>query len=292
MRKFLKYIIVRSMLLCCVLFLLEFVYTKVYTSKSNIRNKVEFVFQNSDKRYDYIFLGSSRVEYHVDTNLINEECNVSSLNMGMSGQNLTETFLLLKLLQNENIKSSKYYIQIDENDMVVVNNKKSFIASSYYMPFKGNNEVRNHLEEYDSDYFLDVNVPFFRYMNYGYKIGYRELLLKISNRPRKLGFYIGLEERLKEYDSNLYFKDNYNNTLINKIKIYANRHKLDLIFYTSPYFQAKNSEKFKSFLKENKIFNYLDSLKQMSNFKDETHLNRIGSRKFTKMLIRDFSLTR
>ncbi len=289
MRNFFKYIILRLVVLLLMLFLLDLLFTTIYAKKKGIRNKIEFVFQNSAKKYDYIFLGSSRVEYHVDTELIDKSIQKKSLNMGISGQDITETFLLLKLLINKNFKAKKYFIQLDESDFSLVN-EKSFIGASYFMPYVDNDEVKNHLEKYDDDFFLDTKTPFYRYMNYGYKIGYRELLLKINNKTRREKFYIGLKPVLKDNKASYLFKDKYNNHLLNEIKSFAKAKNLELVFFTSPYYNPQKTATYKKFAKNNNIKQYIDSIKNAKYFKDSSHLNYLGARKFTEMFIRDFAL--
>ena len=289
MKKFLTYLIVRVLILIAILFLLDITYTKIYTDKKGVRNKIEFIFQNKNKQYDYIFLGSSRVEFHVNTPLINDETGKKSLNLGTSGQNLPETFLALKLLVNQNIKAEKYFIQIDEADLVK-SRKKSFSGVSYFLPFIKNEEVKNHLKKYDIDYFEDTQLPFYRYMNYGYKIGYRELLLKIGNKNREKDFYIGLETVMKNDTLSNYFKNKYSTKIVDEILLYGKANKIKLVFYTSPYYNVKNESVFKKVLKENNIFSYTDSITNIELYKDIGHLNKFGATKFTEMLIRDFKL--
>ena len=289
MKQFIKYISLRVVVLILMLFLLDILFTSIYFNKKGIRNKVEFVFQNKEKNFDYIFLGSSRVEHHIDTDMINEKSNMKSLNMGVSGQNISETFLLLKLLIDKEFKAKRYFIQIDESDLNAVKSK-SVIGASYFMPYIKNYEVKNHFEKYDKDFILNSKFPFYRYMNFGYKIGYRELLLKLNNKTRKKNFFIGLEKKLADAESNCTFIEKYQNDLLNEIKLFAQKNNLQLTFFTSPYYNPIKTEEYKSFAKKNNIIQYIDSIKEMKYFKDSDHLNKYGAKLFTKMIIRDFNL--
>lgn len=289
MKKFVRYISFRFLILIVLLCILDMVYTNIYANKKGIRNKIEFILQNKNKQYDFVFLGSSRVEFHINTPLINSQTGKKSLNLGTSGQTLTESFLTLKLLIEQNIKAEKYFIQVDESDLIETN-KKSFIGASYFMPFIKNPEIEKHLKKYDVDYFQDTKIPFYRYMNYGYKIGYRELLLKIGNKNREKGFYIGLETVMKKDTTSVQFKNKYSSEFINEIKEYGKSKEIKLILYTSPYYNVKNQEVFKETLSKNDIAYYIDSIKKVNYFKDGGHLNKFGADKFTKMIIRDFDL--
>lgn len=289
MKKFIIYLIKKILIFGIVLIMLDLFYTYIYENKQTIRTKIEFIFQNNDKKYDYIFLGSSRVEFHVNTTLIDKKTGKKSLNLGISGQNLPETFLTLKLLRKQNISAKKYFIQIDEADLIK-KSKKNFSSVSYFLPYTKNKEINDHLKEYDLDYFEDTKIPFYRYMNYGYKIGYRELLLKIANKKRMKNFYIGLESLLENDTISNNFKNNYSTELLNEISHFGIEKNIEIIFYTSPYYNVKNDTHFKEVLKKKTIFDYIDSITNPKLFKDADHLNKHGANKFTEMLIRDYNL--
>lgn len=281
---------IRLIILVATLYMLEFLFTSTYQNTKIIRNKIQFVFQNKNAKYDYIFLGSSRVEYHIDTDYIDSISNSKSLNLGISGQDLSETFLTLKLLTNNNIKAKKYFIQIDDN--VEIKNSKSFIGSSYFMPYIFNEYIKNHLVKYDKDYYLDYYIPFYRYINYGYKIGYRELLFTIANKDKANKFYIGLNNTLQNKNETFHFKDKYivNYELLDEIIQFAEENNIDIYFYTAPYYNANNQSHFLKILNDYKVKFYIDSIKDATYFKDVNHLNNKGAKLFTKMIIRDFNL--
>ncbi len=289
MKKFFKYIFLRLIILVITLVLLDVLYTGIYTRKKGIRNKVEFISQKNKKEYDYIFLGSSRVEYHVDTDLINVGSDVRSLNMGVSGQNLSETFLLLQLMWSKGFTASKIFIQLDESDLSP-RKEKSFIGASYFMPYIHIKAVDEHLKKYDEDFFIDTKIPFFRYMKYGYKIGYRELALKLGNKVRKKKFFIGLKSVLKDHNAKYIFKEKYHESLLTEIRFFANQNNFEVVFFTSPYYNPQKTKKYKEFARKNNIIQYVDSISNPNYFKDSDHLNFKGAKLFTKMLIRDFDL--
>jgi len=291
MVKFVKYIVFRIVVIFSILWVLDFFFTSIYNHNSVIRNKIQYIFKSKIKTFDYVFLGSSRVEYHIDTKFIDSLTHKKSLNFGISGQDLSETFLTLQLLVANNFNVKKYFIQVDESAFSTIE-KKTFIGASYFMPYIKKNIVKNHLKENDEDFYFDYYLPFYRYMNYNPKIGYRELLLTLGNKKRSQEFYIGLHQLIKNKNSNYIFKENYQNKLLEKIKKFSKNNNLDITFFTSPYFQPKGIKEYQSFANSNNIFIYIDSLQSPNNYKDLTHLNYKGARKFTKMLIRDFNLNK
>lgn len=290
MRQFLKFIVFRIALIISLLYLLDFVFSAIYRNTNTIRNKNQYILKNKNLNFDYIFLGSSRVEFHVNTKLIDSITQKKSLNLGVSGQDLIDTFLTLKMLKENNIKAKKYFIQLDEN--ITQSNKNSFIGSSYIMPYTNNSTIKNHLKKYDKKYIYDCYIPFYRYINYGYKIGFRELMLTLIGKSRKVDFFIPLNKTITDKEKKIIF-DNIikeNKLLLRDIKEFAKKNNLNLYFFTAPYYNAKNSSSLKQVLLKNNTKIYVDSIKSHFNYKDNTHLNSKGANKFTKMLIRDFSL--
>ena len=289
MKNFFKYILVRIGVFFLVIYLLDVVYSTIYNENSCVRNKIKFVFNSEVKDYDYIFLGSSRVEFHVDTELIEDITNKKSLNLGVSGQNLPETFLFFKLLLEQGFRAEKYFIQVDISDLKKVKNS-SFIGASYFMPYITNKNIADHIKRYDEDYFLDYNLPFYRYINYGYTIGYRELLLNIFGKERKEKFFIGLKSNLQNKEATTVFNENYDNSLLNEINDFAKLKGIKVLFFSSPYYNPVNSEPYEEFCLKNGIKSYVDSIPDIQYFKDADHLNNNGATKLTKLLIREFKL--
>lgn len=87
MKKFVKYIQKIAILLMVCTFILDFIYTKTY-SNCIPRTKFQYLRLQKNKSFDYIFLGSSRVENSVVSNLIEEKTGKTSINLAMQGSNL------------------------------------------------------------------------------------------------------------------------------------------------------------------------------------------------------------
>lgn len=71
MKRFIKRLAIIITVTVILLFCLDTVYTEVYI-RSHIRNKTKYVLQMNNQKINYIFLGSSRVENHIDTELVNK----------------------------------------------------------------------------------------------------------------------------------------------------------------------------------------------------------------------------
>lgn len=286
MKRFLKYITLRFFAIIVVIILLDLLFTFSYTKSTTVRNKVDYIYLNSSAKFDHIFLGSSRVEYHVNTDIIDSVTQTKNLNLGMSGQNLSETFLTLKLLVKNNVSAKKYFIQVDEWDLIGFR-EKSFIGASYFMPYAHQSIIRDHLKQYNSDYIEDCYIPFYRYLNYGHKIGYRELTSKLIGKDLTFKFYLELNDTIQKDHTGYKFHGEYDDSLLKDIKNFAKENHLNIVFFVAPYYNLINEEPFQKFCKENELISYVDLVKPYYKFKDLDHLNKIGAREFTHHLIND-----
>ena len=291
MIRFLKYIAIRFILFLILIIFLDLIFTKIYVNTNVIRNKIQYIFKNKNKQFDYVFLGSSRIEFHINTTLIDSISNKNSLNLGISGQGLPETFLMLKLLKDNNIKTNKIFLQVDESALRLTTKKTNLLGASYFMPYINlNSNVKNHMKIYDINYINDAYFPFYKYIKYSPKIGYRELLLTLSGKKRTDNFFIGLEKTFDKKTETYQFVKNYNNLLLNKIKEYSKKNNIQITFYTSPYYNRKDNEEFDLFCKKNNIINYSGAIKNIKYFKDLDHLNSQGANKLTLSIVKDFGL--
>ena len=102
-------ILLTTVLLLC---LFDWAYTEVYV-RSIPRNKTKYVLGLKDQKIDYVFLGSSRVENHIDTQLIKTLTSKKVLNLGIQGAKLDDNYLLLQLLIHNNVKIGKLFLQVD-----------------------------------------------------------------------------------------------------------------------------------------------------------------------------------
>ena len=93
------------------LVVLDGVYTFVY-SNSEVRNKVQFLMNTPPKKYDAIFLGSSRAENHIVPEIFQKR-GLNVYNFGMGGGGLCDDSLLLKLFFEKGNTTHKIFLQVD-----------------------------------------------------------------------------------------------------------------------------------------------------------------------------------
>jgi hypothetical protein len=194
MKRFLKLTIQSIVILFVASLLLDVLYTTII-SRSSERNKVENVIHTPNKKYDVIFMGTSRANNHFVTKVF-EDKGYKAFNYGMSGAHLFETSLLLKLMV-----ANKYEIKnlVLEADLSICNEKRDEGTTARFMPYIHKNEIIKKHYENEADFNQIYYFPFYRYIKFDNKIGFKELYDVASNKPtnslHNKGYYPLLSNR-------------------------------------------------------------------------------------------------
>lgn len=284
MLRFFKYIISLFILTIVLLYLCDFGYTQIYLN-SNSRNKLQYILKTKKNNFDVVFLGSSRVANHINSQLFDSLSNKKTINLGVEGAGLNDNLLQLKLLVVNN-HISNVFLQIDTN---YESDQPSNISISEAMPFIKNPIINKHLSKYFSDFRKLEYIPFYRYAINDPKIGFREVLFSIINKkPRtnpSIGFTpkLGKNRPLKE--SSLPKRIRENNIILDEIINICNKNNIKLVLFTSPYCSKINKINYINKLKL-KIPNLIDLTKNYEDnlFYNCGHLNNKGATIFTKNL--------
>ncbi len=205
MRRFLIYIVSIIAVILISAIVLDVLYTLVYL-QTDCRNKIVNIYNTKSKKFDVVFLGSSRANNHFVAKLFNDK-GLKSFNYGMSGSRLEESALMLKLMLERNYKIKNIIVEVDLN---INSNGYSEGTRARFMPFIHQSEtIRNHykdIPEFNKLYYI----PFYRYINYDAKIGFREMFFSLTQKKSSdmfdYGFYalsnqgqklaMNIEERL------------------------------------------------------------------------------------------------
>lgn len=182
MKKFLVSFFKIVALLVIVLVVLDFSYTAIYNN-SNVRNKVDYVVNNPNQEYDVVVLGSSRANNHFATFLFAEK-GLKAYNYGMSGSRLQESALLLDLMLERNFKIKNVILEVDLN---IRSDGFSEGTRAIYMPYlyqvsKISTYYNDKMEDFNYLYY----VPFYRYMKFDAKIGFRETCFKFIGKKAQV----------------------------------------------------------------------------------------------------------
>ncbi|SFF74444.1 hypothetical protein SAMN04488033_10790 [Salegentibacter agarivorans] len=236
------------------------------------------------KEIDYIFLGSSRVDNTIDAEIIEDITGKKALNLGIQATEPNDFYLLLKLIDELNIKTEKIFIQIDYSFDL---GGKSKILNSYLMPYTQNAHISNHLEETTDDYWWVINFPFYKYLKYDYKIGFREVFSSGIQKPSKTDFANGyfpkygysgvpLKGKLSKSIGNL-------NTYVNAINNFSNKKNINVIYFTAPFCPKTKNLDYISKLKRKlpTLWNFSRLFSTEDYFYDCNHLNNKGAQLFS-----------
>jgi len=291
MKKFLKYLFFIVFVILFSMVVLDKAYTYVYEN-SLPRNKTQHILQLNDIKIDYIFLGSSRVENHIVTRLVEEKTGKRALNLGVQGGRLDDAFLMLKLLKNNNVSTEKVFIQVDylfnfENPSTIVGTES--------LPYIRSNEIISEHNKNHPDFKQNYYFPFYRYCKNDFKLGFREFFNSIRQKKPRIDLTDGfnpINEIFSDNNPSLPGTIRYQNKNIEAINSFCKDNKIEVVYFCAP------------FCKDMKNIEYIDKLKLriptlidfsreiMSNefFKNCTHLNEKGAKLFTEKLIETCNL--
>jgi len=290
MKRFLIYtakILITTILIAVIL---DGLYTYVFLQSKN-RGKIETVFNSKSRKYDVVILGSSRANNHFVSQMF-EDKGLKTFNYGMSGGHLFEASLMLKLMIER-----KYEIKniILEADLSLSNDHESDGVSAKFLPYIHNSEViKEHFktqENFNQLYY----VPFYRYIKYDSKIGFREVY-KIAtgektNSLDNLGYYPLSKHKNGNMKNNIVnLKPLKHNKYYEEIKNICKANNINFIPVMTP--MCENVVGMNYFDKVKKaypeIHNYENVVIENKYFSSCGHMTDAGAKMFTARILKDF----
>jgi hypothetical protein len=269
-------------------FTLDFIYTTVF-SQSETRNKIENVIHLKPQNYDVIFLGTSRANNHFVSELFEKE-GLKTFNYGMSGSHLFETSLLLKLMVERGWKIKNVIVETDLN---LSNEKRDDGTFGRFMPFMHQSKtITTHFKN-EADFMELYYVPFYRYLKFDEKIGFRAWYKTLINEPTNLmqhqGYYPLGKNPKANMKNNIENLKPLHNRYFEEIKQICEANSIHLIAVTTPMCSnVKGMEYFKkvkALYPEIKEYEHLVEGDQY--FSSCGHLNDKGARLFTTKIVDD-----
>ena len=289
MKQFLKFIGKLIVIVLITAIALDAMYTMVY-HKSKSRNKIDFLYNSKDQNYDVVFLGSSRVNNHFVPKIFNDQ-GYKTFNFGLTRSRLQESALMLKLMVERNYKIKNLILQVDLN---INTNDHSEAIRSLFMPYLHTSEtIRNHyknIEEYNELLYI----PFYRYMNYDARIGFREFyqsaIHKKTNALDNDGFYPLLKNQRPMIVADLSKYSPKKNAAYEEIKAICKKNNIHLIAMSTPMCMSTiNREYFKELRSVYpEIHNFEDAVTDDKYFSTCGHMNKEGAEEFTRVVFKAF----
>lgn len=295
MKRFIKNSIICFIGILIALYLLDMLYTQVY-SNSFPRNKTQFILSlKQGEKFDYVFLGSSRVENSIVSSEIERQTGKRTLNFGVQGGNLDDVNIFLRLLIDKKVTIERLFIQVD---YLYNYESSSDIVRSQVLPYiRSNHVIKNYLKRVDSNYSKNYFVPFYRYATNDYRLGFREFFASCINKKSKIDFSDGFVPRYgiiskNDVGSELPSSIIKSNRSIVEIDSLCKANKIKLTYFCAPFCSRLKSNDYLVKLK-NKLLNFEDfssSIKNDSLFQNCGHLNNEGAKAFTTILVNRLDL--
>ena len=290
MKHFLIYTTKIFVVIILVAIALDGLYTAVFMQSKN-RGKIETVFNSKAQKLDVVVLGSSRANNHFVAQMF-ENKGLKTFNYGMSGGHLFEACLMLKLMIER-----KYVIKnvILEADLNLSSDHEAEGIAALFLPYIHNsNIIKDHFSNQEN--FKELYyIPFYRYIKYDSKIGFRESFFTAVHRKTNaldnLGFYPLKKHKNGNMKNNIV---NLNplphNKYYEEIKNICKDNNINLITVMTP--MCENVVGMNYFDKVKKaypeIHNYENVVVDNKYFSSCGHMTDAGAKIFTSRILKDF----
>lgn len=289
MKRFFKLSVVFIFIFFIASLLLDFIFTTII-SQSSERNKVEYVIHSFGKKYDVIIMGTSRANNHFVTNLF-EKKGLKSFNYGISGSHLFETSLLLKVMIANKIQIKNLIL---EADLSICNEKRDEGTTARFMPYIHTNSIIKEHYKNESDFKQLFYLPFYRYIKFDAKIGFREVYEVLSKKPTNMlqnkGYYPLISDKKGSMKNDISTLKVIRNKYYEEIKKICKQNNINLIVVMTPMCQnTKGLDYFDKVKKQYpEINNFENIVTNDRYFASCGHLNNEGAIIYTNHIINTF----
>ena len=289
MKRFFKLTVLFVFILFIASLLLDVIFTTII-SQSSERNKVENVMHSFGKKYDVVIMGTSRANNHFVTDLF-EKKGLKSFNYGISGSHLFETSLLLKVMI-----ANKFQIKnlILEADLSICNEKRDEGITARFMPYIHTNSIIKEHYKKESDFKQLYYVPFYRYIKFDAKIGFREVYEVVAKKPTNTlynkGYYPLISDKKGSMKNDISKLKVIRNKYYEAIKKMCKQNNINLIVVMTPMCQnTKGLDYFDNVKKQYpEINNFENKVTDDRYFSSCGHLNNEGAIIYTNHIINTF----
>ena len=289
MQKFIRLIVFVLVTVLLLAVVLDWVYTTVF-QHSSTRGKIEYVYHARPQQYDVVFLGSSRANNHFVAPLF-EKKGIKTFNYGMSASHLFEASLLLKLMVERHFVIKNLIL---ETDMNLANETRDAGISAQFLPYLHDSKIiKDHFAQ-EADFWELYYIPFYRYMAFDAKIGFREMNRSWRGVPtnylENLGYHPLSGKKKGNMKNDIRALNPLDNKYYKEIKAICKAHHIQLIALMTPMCSnVKGMDYFdKVQFKYPEIYNYENAVEGDQYFSSCGHLNDVGARKFTSIILKDF----
>ena len=274
------------MAILIVMSVLDVAYTKIYKT-SYPRTKFQYLRSLTNKKVDFIFIGSSRVENGIVPSIVKQKTGKEAVNFGFQAAKLGDICTLLQLIKEYNLHYETILIQVD----YIYNIKAghSNIFEYEMMPFVRDNAItKAYSDTYSENPVANYYVPFYRYANHDLKLGFREVFANVIHKKNNIipnKGYGAKYESATELTGALPDTILDRNAILDSIQSFIKQNKMKVVFYCAPFCKNNQNKDYTTKL-EKKIPGLRDFSRVLDNnemFVNCNHLNDIGARRFTEI---------
>ena len=288
-----------------LLILLDRFYTNYVSSHKNVCEKSDWVLNHTDEAYDFAFIGNSRVINGIDINEVEKITGKTGINLGLTGANYAENYLLLAQFLKSGNSVKNLVVQIDMHSL-----KSSTLPYPFhntnYMHLLNDPSVYEIYKDNTAMYRLLMwkYIPFVRYMEFSsrfvlYKIlkgGYECKTSEVYDLSKGSDLHKNKEFVPESLTNTSWEIDSTDQKYLDKLTTFAKEKKINVIFYTAPiysnYFSYQlkvdeilGTEKEMARKQGIKYFDFSSPINPLcsdaNNFNDNIHMNVTGTKKFT-----------
>lgn len=289
MKRFFKLLVLFVFILFIAALLLDVIFTTII-SHSSERNKVENVMHSFGKKYDVVIMGTSRANNHFVTDLF-EKKGLKSFNYGISGSHLFETSLLLKVMIANEFQIKNLIL---EADLSICNEKRDEGTTARFMPYIHTNSIIKEHYKNELDYKQLYYLPFYRYIKFDAKIGFREVYEVLINKPTNTlynkGYYPLISDKKGSMKNDISTLKVIRNKYYESIKLICKQNNINLIVVMTP--MCKNTiglDYFDNVKKQYpEINNFENTVTDDRYFASCGHLNNEGAIIYTNHIVNTF----
>lgn len=291
MKKYFSYLGILISIVVISSILLQKVYYNHFTAHPP-KNKLEEMIRLTDVHYDIVFVGSSRVERHVDCEVITKLTGKSCANFGYSGLELMDIDVLFSFFKKNNVTYDNAFVQVDYS---YARRKHSANFKAAIVPYMDLDFVQKSLAS-SSENNAHLSVPFAGFITNDIRYNLREVGANLFTEKPKEDFNYSVASLdgentrvLQDFPSKFTGKHHSLERLIHSEKFKAG----DMRFFISPYCpNIANRNYHKQLAKEFPfIYDYTTIYDDnLSVYRDCGHLNTKGAQLFTKHIINDLLL--
>ncbi|QBN19874.1 hypothetical protein [Flavobacterium nackdongense] len=287
MKKFIKYCVGGFLAILLLMLVLDIVYTKIYET-SYPRSKFQYFRSLKNKKVDYIFIGSPRVENGIVPSIIQDKTGKTAANLGWQAAKLGDIYTVLQLIKEYNIHYDKILIQVDYIYNMVEGHSNIFEYEM--MPFvRENNITREYLNRFVENSDANYYIPFYRYCNNDLKLGFREIFANSIHKKNNVAThkgYVALHGNSLKLEGALPKEILNKNAILDSIQSFIKQNKMEVFFYCAPFCKNNQNTEFTTELAK-KIPGFRDFSGVIADdrmFQNCNHLNDNGAKRFTEII--------